>query len=201
MIAYIHGKLESVTDLVVIIEVNGVGYEIICASPLKFQHKLGEIVKIHTYHHVREDAQILYGFEKIDEKTLFSQILNVSGIGPKGALSIVGNAGVEEFTLAIEEENEKFLTGFPGVGKKTARQMILDLKGKLPFVITQTANDQGQTVSSPTSATKEVTEAIEALKSLGYSDRELKAITPALKQENTKSIDELIRKGLALLMQ
>ncbi|MCZ0702373.1 Holliday junction DNA helicase RuvA [Natronobacillus azotifigens] len=201
MIAYIHGKLESVTDLVVIIEVNGVGYEIICANPLKFQHKLGEIVKIHTYHHVREDAQILYGFEKIDEKTLFSQILNVSGIGPKGALAIVGNAGVEEFTLAIEEENEKFLTGFPGVGKKTARQMILDLKGKLPFVITQTANDQGQTVSSPTTITKEVTEAIEALKSLGYSDRELKAITPALKQENTKSIDELIRKGLALLMQ
>lgn len=203
MIAYIHGKVEAVTDTVVVVEANGVGYEIICANPFRFQDKLAERVKIHTYHHVREDAQILYGFSKTDEKTLFSQILNVSGIGPKGALAIVANAGIDEFILAIEDENEKFLTGFPGVGKKTARQMILDLKGKLSFVVTQSVQPGSEqtTMNRSGADSVEVTEALQALKSLGYSDRELKAITPELRQVEIKSTDDLVRRGLALLMQ
>lgn len=201
MIAYIRGKLEEVTDTTVIIEAYGVGYEVVCANPHQFQTEGIEVIKVHTYHHVREDAQILYGFKKKEEKVLFKQILNVSGIGPKGALSIVGQGKINEFVLAVEDEDEKYLTQFPGVGKKTARQMILDLKGKLPFnidpVVERTKDkDKGLTANR---LNPQVSEAIEALKVLGYSDRELKGITPQLKQEEGQSTDDLIRKGLALL--
>lgn len=201
MIAYIRGKLEEVTETTVIIESNGVGYEIVCANPHQFQTDDAELIKVHTYHHVREDAQILYGFKKTEEKVLFKQILNVSGIGPKGALSIVGQGKINEFVLAVEDEDEKYLTQFPGVGKKTARQMILDLKGKLPFNIdpvVKFTNDKDNGLTANRLG-PEVSEAIEALKVLGYSDRELKAITPKLKQEEGQSTDDLIRKALALL--
>ncbi|WP_117169119.1 Holliday junction branch migration protein RuvA [Paraliobacillus sediminis] len=202
MIAYINGKLDTVTETTAIVEANGVGYEIICANPFKFQDQLGEQVRIYTYHYIREDAQTLFGFSKVDEKSLFARILNVSGIGPKGALSIVATAGVQDFVVAIEEEDEKFLTSFPGVGKKTARQMILDLKGKLTieFDVSAQSSDP-KTVKVTTDQIKALDETTEVLKSLGYSDREIKQITPSLKEEASKNTDELVRKGLALLMQ
>ncbi|WP_112181464.1 MULTISPECIES: Holliday junction branch migration protein RuvA [Paraliobacillus] len=202
MIAYINGKLDTVTETTAIVEANGVGYEIICANPFKFQDQLGEQVRIFTYHYIREDAQTLYGFSKVDEKSLFARILNVSGIGPKGALSIVATAGVQDFVVAIEEEDEKFLTSFPGVGKKTARQMILDLKGKLTIEFDVSANvADAKTVKVTTDQIKALDETVEVLKSLGYSDREIKQISPKLKEEASKNTDELVRKGLALLMQ
>ncbi|WP_226037021.1 Holliday junction branch migration protein RuvA [Aquibacillus saliphilus] len=203
MIAYIKGNLVIINEQAVIVDVNGVGYEIFCANPFVFQDKVGEQVQIYTYHYVREDTQVLYGFKKTDDKLLFSKLLNVSGIGPKGALAILATAGVRDFVVAIEEENEKFLTSFPGVGKKTARQMILDLKGKLPFEYNITdGNEEGLTgsVYSP-EKTKAIDDAIEAMKSLGYSDREIKNIVPILKQEEHENTDEFIRKGLALMMQ
>ncbi|MFC4403997.1 Holliday junction branch migration protein RuvA [Gracilibacillus xinjiangensis] len=199
MIAYIRGKIAEITDQAVFVEANGIGYELICPNPFRFQTKLGQIEKIYTYHHVREDAQILYGFEKTDEKTLFSKILNVSGIGPKGALAVLASTSVQDFVTAIEQENEKFLTGFPGVGKKTARQMILDLKGKLPFDYTMeefTAARDGKETNDLA-----LDEAIEALKALGYSDKEINQIKPKLKQEKQQEADGYIRKGLALMMK
>ncbi len=203
MIAYIKGELVEITESAVIVDVNGVGYQIICANPFYFQDKLNQTVKINTYQHVREDAQILYGFRNHDEKTLFTHVITVSGIGPKSGLAIVGNISVDEFVVAIEEEDEKFLTQFPGVGKKTARQMILDLKGKLPFEVrlqpdlfNEQTNKSNQSIDQ-----KAVAETIEALKTLGYSDRELKAITPQLKKVGSVTTDELIKAGLALLMK
>jgi len=203
VIAYIKGELVEITDSAVTVDVNGVGYQIICANPFYFQDKLNETVKINTYHHVREDAQLLYGFRNHDEKTLFTHVITVSGIGPKSGLSIVGHISVDEFVIAIEEEDEKFLTQFPGVGKKTARQMILDLKGKLPFEIRQQSDQtSGQANQANQSIDQQVVaETIEALKTLGYSDRELKAITPQLKQSGSVNTDELIKLGLALLMK
>ncbi|SER74094.1 Holliday junction DNA helicase subunit RuvA [Gracilibacillus ureilyticus] len=197
MIAYIRGKIAEITDQAVYVEANGVGYELICPNPFRFQNKLGQTDKIYTYHHVREDAQILYGFEKNEEKTLFAKILNVSGIGPKGALAVLASTGVQDFVMAIEQENEKFLTGFPGVGKKTARQMILDLKGKLPFDYTV----EEVNVKQETGNNDALEEAIEALKALGYSDREINQIKPKLKQEKQQEADGYIRKGLALMMK
>src|SRR5699024_1684115 len=131
MIAYVKGVLTYIHDEAVIVDVNGVGYEIICANPFVFQTSLNEEVTIHTYHHVREDMQVLYGFKNNDEKALFMKLISVSGIGPKGALAILGSINIPDFVAAIEREDDKYLTNFPGVGKKTSRQIILDLKGKL----------------------------------------------------------------------
>ncbi|WP_186576292.1 Holliday junction branch migration protein RuvA [Aquibacillus kalidii] len=201
MIAYIKGMLESVTETATIVEANGVGYEILCPNPFAFQDKIGEQVKIFTYHYVREDIQVLYGFKKTDEKILFSKILNVSGIGPKGALSVLATTSVQDFVIAIEEENEKFLTGFPGVGKKTARQMILDLKGKLPFDYSITASNVPEGKGMSKELQEALEEAMEALRSLGYSDKEIKAIKPLLQEEKHANPDAYVRKGLALMMQ
>lgn len=199
MIAYIDGEITEITDQAINIEINGLGYEVICPNPYRFQQQIGKKHKVYTYYHVREDAHILYGFQTQDEKTLFSKILSVSGIGPKGALAVLASSSVENFVVAIEQEDEKFLTSFPGVGKKTARQMILDLKGKLPFEFSEETILDDNT--SGTTDNPALQEAVEALRSLGYVDREINQIKPVLQKEKHDKADEYIRKGLALLMK
>lgn len=200
MIAYIKGILTYIQDDSVIVDVQGVGYELKCASPFVFQDALNKEIKINTYHHVREDAQILYGFKNEDEKHLFTKLISVSGIGPKGALGILGGVDISGFVAAVEREDDKFLTSFPGVGKKTARQIILDLKGKLNTMVSIGNSDHG-TGETNRDTHNELQEAQEALMSLGYTDREIKRILPELQKENSKSTDEIIRKALALLMK
>jgi len=197
MIAYVKGKLAIIHDEAVIVEANGIGYELICPNPFNFQHVLDNEVLIHTYHHVREDIQVLYGFENEDEKFLFTKLISVSGIGPKGALGILKSAEIPSFVSAVENEDEKFLTGFPGVGKKTARQIILDLKGKLTSKFTVAP----VTDTVPAQNVTALKEAEEALKSLGYTDKEITAIIPSLRKEGLENTDEIIRKALALLMK
>lgn len=199
MIAYIKGKLMAIQDEAIIVETTGgIGYELLCPNPFYYQHQLEEEVMIQTYHHVREDAQLLYGFKNEDEKYLFTKLISVSGIGPKGALGIMSAVDIPSFVAAVENEDEKFLTQFPGVGKKTARQIILDLKGKLTssFSITPTEAEDIQRTDEAA-----LTEAKEALRALGYTEKELTSIMPALRKENLTNSDEIVRKGLALLLQ
>ncbi|PXW90010.1 Holliday junction DNA helicase subunit RuvA [Streptohalobacillus salinus] len=196
MINYVEGELIELIESKAIVDIQGLGYEVICANPYQFERHINETIKIFTYYYVREDQQVLYGFKNREEKTLFSKILSVSGIGPKGALSIIGQGDVSQFMVAIEEENEKYLTTFPGVGKKTARQMILDLKGKLDIEIQP---DLNKAMHSAKQSSTALTEAIEALKSLGYKEKEIKAIEAELKPESDKPTDALIRLGLRLL--
>lgn len=200
MIAYIKGTLVSIKNDAVTVDVQGVGYEIICPNPYVFEPELNRQLLIHTYHHVREDAQILFGFRNTDEKYLFTKLISVSGIGPKGALAILAGVNIPGFITAVENEDEKFLTSFPGVGKKTARQIILDLKGKLTNVFTIENNDTEMQAETQTADREIVSEAVEALKSLGFTANELKKITPQLKQDkNLKNTDEVIRKAFSLL--
>lgn len=200
MIAYIRGKLTYIQDDVVIVDVGGIGYEIICGNPFAFQASLNTEVFIYTYHHVREDTQSLYGFKTEDEKYLFTKIISVSGIGPKSGIAILGSVDVAEFVSAVEQEDEKYLTQFPGVGKKTARQIILDLKGKLTGLLSITSQ-LGEDQSSSKVSTTSLKEAQEALIALGYSDQEVRAIVPALRKDEDGTTDEIIRKALALLMK
>lgn len=204
MIAYVRGNVAAVSAENVVLEANGIGYEILCANPFAFQSMKGKETLIYTYHYVREDLQTLYGFKTSEEKGIFSKLLNVSGIGPKGALAIVGSTSVGEVVSAIEREDDKFLTRFPGVGKKTARQMILDLKGKLTEWLPVEQDEtsiffEGEQTHAEQSSY--VDEALEAMKALGYSDKEIKSIRPKLQKEECSSVDEYVRKGLALMMQ
>lgn len=197
MIAYINGELTHILDDSVVVNVHGIGYQIACANPYVFQSQLNEQVFIHTYHHVREDSQTLYGFQTEAEKELFEKLISVSGIGPKSGLTIQGSVNVNDFVAAVEREDEKYLMSFPGVGKKTSRQIILDLKGKLTELMTVAGHSDYIEVTKEDEL--QLQETTEALKSLGYSDREIQAITPQLQTGDKTNTDELIRKALALL--
>lgn len=203
MYEFIRGKVEYVGPEYIVLENGGIGYEIIPPNPFDYTKDYGKEVKIYTYHYVRDDMIALYGFRTREEKTLFAKLLNVSGIGPKGGLAILAAGQPEQVVNAIENEDEDFLLKFPGVGKKTARQMILDLKGKLQNVLPNYFPDLfspdrggGQLENG-----KALDEALLALKSLGYSEREIKKITPALRKENLSTADEYIKKALRLLMK
>ncbi|WP_100011935.1 Holliday junction branch migration protein RuvA [Lentibacillus sediminis] len=200
MIAYIKGNLTYIQDDSIIVEVQGLGYEIHCANPFAFQSFLNTEVIIHTYHYVREDSQMLYGFKNTDEKYLFTKLISVSGIGPKGALAILASVDVAGFAGAIEREDDKFLTSFPGIGKKTARQIILDLKGKLTGALSVSAETDDDTSGAHVPETQ-LAEAKEALQALGYTDREIKGVMPKLQQETINNTDEAVKKALALLIK
>lgn len=201
MITYVKGVLTEIHDHAIVVEVQGLGYEIICGNPFEFQHEENEEVHVHTYQHVREDAIQLYGFKHPKQKSLFMKLISVSGIGPKSGISIIGTVDVKGFVAAIEHEDEKYLTQFPGVGKKTARQIILDLKGKLEDIAYTEVSDEVPIVGlEPTTVeSNHLQDAMEALSALGYSDTEIRKVTPTLQQEDQGETDELIRKALRLL--
>lgn len=199
MIAYIRGKLVFIREETIVVDVQGVGYEILCPNPFVFQKSLNEELFVHTYHHVREDVQQLYGFKDEDEKYLFTKLISVSGIGPKSGIGILSSVHVPDFIAAVETEDEKYLTQFPGVGKKTARQIILDLKGKLTNMVTVENQSEKEPISSTHAS--QFLEAKEALLALGYTEKEVQLVMPTLQKEEITQTDEAVRRALALLVK
>lgn len=202
MYEFIKGTVQYVSPEYVVIENNGIGYQVTVPNPFFYSKDLGQDVIIYTYTYVREDILALYGFNTREEKLLFTKLLNVTGIGPKGALAILASGEPAQVVQAIENEDEAFLIKFPGVGKKTARQMILDLKGKLPNILPDYFPDLFNPDEQEEGVPKqeEFEEAILALLALGYSEREVKKISLQLKTESLTT-DQYIRKGLQLLLK
>ncbi len=203
MIEFIKGQIDFVNPEYIVVENNGIGYLIYTPNPFVFRKNKNEMVTIYTYQHVREDILALYGFQTREERALFMKLLNVSGIGPKGGLAILASGQPAQVVRAIENEDEKFLVRFPGIGKKTARQMILDLKGKLHDLVPEGFDDlftsEDRVILESTSS-EALDEAVEALKVLGYAEREIKKIIPELLQE-TMTTDQYIRKALQMLLK
>jgi len=182
-----------------VVDVNGVGYEIQTPNSYRFQKYLDKEVQIFTSLIVREDAQLLYGFINEEEKDMFLSLIKVTGIGPKSALAILATSTPNEVKQAIENENDAYLTKFPGIGKKTARQIVLDLKGKVQ--ITEENTDTLLNVMNESNANESmIKEAMLALEALGYSKRELSKVEKVLKQSNMDSVDEAVKIGLQTLV-
>ncbi|MDG5470930.1 Holliday junction branch migration protein RuvA [Jeotgalibacillus sp. ET6] len=201
MYEYIKGEIASISTEYIVLDHQGIGYQLFMPNPFVMSQKQGQPAQIYIYQHVREDQISLFGFPSMEEKLLFMKLLNVSGIGPKGALAILASGAPEQVIEAIENENETFLTKFPGVGKKTARQMILDLKGKLQDVVPDYfPNLFADPERNVFTDKKELEEALLALKALGYSEREVKKLEPALRKESLTT-DEYIKKGLQLMLK
>lgn len=199
MYAYIKGKLTQLFPTHVVVDVNGVGYEIQTPNSYRFQKYLNKEVQIFTSLIVREDAQLLYGFINEEEKDMFLSLIKVTGIGPKSALAILATSTPNEVKQAIENENDAYLTKFPGIGKKTARQIVLDLKGKVQ--ITEENTDTLLNVMNESNANESmIKEAMLALEALGYSKRELSKVEKVLKQSNMESVDEAVKIGLQTLV-
>lgn len=196
MYAYIKGIVSQLYPSHIVVEANGIGYEIQTPNSYRFQSQLDKETQVYTQLIVREDAQLLYGFVNLEEKDMFLSLIKVTGIGPKSALAILATSTPNEVAIAIENENESYLTKFPGIGKKTARQIILDLKGKL--VITE----ESELFPESKDADQDVLEeALLALEALGYSKREITKVKKNLEKESFDSVDACVKRGLALLIQ
>lgn len=185
MYNYMRGLVTEINPDNVSLEIQGIGYQIITPNPYKFSKNQEHTIYI--YQHVREDINVLYGFETIDAKQLFIKLLGVKGIGPKSAIAILASGNVNDVIAAIEVGNAKFLNKFPGIGPKASQQIILDLKGKLNFEDTRTMKSS------------KVDEVEEALKSLGYNSREIKKAVKNLDQ--SKKTEQLLKDALAEMLK
>lgn len=190
MIAFIKGIVFSYTLNTVIIDNQGIGYEIFFAHPDAI--RLNQEVMIYTYQHIREDENSLFGFLSIEEKDLFEKLISVKGIGPKTAMGILGAASLDQLINSIEQGEVNALKKMPGIGAKAASQIILDLKGKL---VHPENTDKKEILN------RELDDAIEALKALGYKPAELSGVIKVLKSEEGKTTDEYVRLGLQHLLK
>ena len=199
MYAYVKGTLTQLFPTHVVVETSGIGYEIQTPNSYRFQKYLNRDVQIFTSLIVREDAQLLYGFISEEEKDMFHSLIKVTGIGPKSALAILAASSPNGVKRAIENENDAYLTQFPGIGKKTARQIVLDLKGK----VTITEEDSESLLKVDVNNDEQsqvVKEAMLALEALGYSKRELSKVEKVLNKQSVSSVDEAVIVGLQTLV-
>lgn len=204
MYDYIIGQLKRITPEFIVLEQQGIGWQIFTPNPFAFRIK-EEMQQVFIHMHVREDAQMLYGFRSLDERELFRKLIQVSGIGPKGALAILASGNPGQVISAIEMEDEAFLVKFPGVGKKTARQMILDLKGKLGSLLENVELPSAENelpLFGVNPNQQEMEEAMLALTALGYSEKELTKIRPSLEDNDQLDTTEAyMKQALQLLLK
>ena len=198
MIAHLSGKLLSKQPNQVIVDVNGVGYEV--HVPLSTFYELGETgspVQLRIYTHVREDTIALFGFKSANEKLMFEQVTSISGIGPKLGITILSGMPVDELVAAIRQSNLARLTSIPGIGKKTAERLVVELRDKLAKVVAVPADEQTAThgVSQPQE------DVISALVNLGYAKASAeKAVQTVVSTSKTEpAFEELLRTALRQL--
>lgn len=196
MYAYLHGILADVEEDNCVIDINGIGYNIKVSPQTIFRMPgIGETVKLYTYTSVREDAFMLYGFLSKADLEMFKKVITVNGIGPKGGLSLLSHMDADSLRFAILSEDVKTISQAPGIGKKTAERIILDLKDKLPIDAGIIAAEiaQGQIADE---ASAQIAEAIEALTALGYGKAE--ATRAVRKVEGAENMDSGALLGKAL---
>jgi Holliday junction DNA helicase RuvA len=194
MIAHLRGKLLAKHPNQAIVEIGGVGYDVTISVPtFSDLPALGSEVSLHVHTHVREDLIALYGFLRPSEKLLFEKLITVSGIGPKLAVTILSGMAADEMVRAIRGNDVTRLTRIPGIGKKTAERMVLELRDKLPELGPSSAP-----AASPMTATEE--DVLSALVNLGYQRPAAeKALSAILKNGDAKSFDQMFRVALSQL--
>ena len=193
MFAYIKGSLEQKSNNYVVIDVGGIGYNIFMATKaIETVGEIGKVVKVHTHYYVREDNISLYGFNTNEELRMFELLLQVSGIGAKSAIAMLSEIRQSSFALAVISDDISQLVKIPGIGKKTAARIVLELKDKLK---TEEAITKTEEVKLSITNEEETSEAIAALQVLGYTKRE---IEKALENVDTKNLqlEEIIKQGL-----
>ena len=183
MYSYIKGIVTIIESSYIVLENNGIGYMIYVSNP--YSYKLNEDTIVYLYQLIREDENSLYGFKSIEEKELFLKLISVKGLGCKMALPMIGNDNKDSIYEAIETGNINYLKKFPKIGDKVARQIILDLKGKL--------------ASDNTSSKNDFTELSETLKSLGYKPADIKRILPNI--DSSLSLEKKVKEALKLLLK
>ncbi|VAW73616.1 Holliday junction ATP-dependent DNA helicase RuvA [hydrothermal vent metagenome] len=196
MIGRIRGVILEKSAPQLLVEVQGLGYEV--DAPMStFFHlpDIGQEVILHTHLNVREDAHTLYGFHSRAERTLFRCLIKVSGIGAKLALTILSGATVEEFSSQVQHQDINALTRIPGIGKKTAERLLIEMRDKIDQVSLE-ANTQGHAGGDILGGSDSVQDAISALVALGYKPPEASKLVQTVDERADLSSEELIRKAL-----
>lgn len=199
MIAYLRGKVLTSTDETVILDVNGVGYEVYCTGSVFRKITVGAVTEIFTYLQVKEDGMTLFGFDTPQEKDLFLKLISVSGVGPKLGISILASLSADDFALAIATADVKRLSKVKGLGKKTAEKIVLELHGKISAaeVLGASGDDlmpNSATVTAKLSALDE--EAVSALMGLGFTRTESTQAVKKARDLGAKTVEEVIMRAL-----
>lgn len=198
MISYIRGELVAVEKEKVIIDVGGVGYGIFMPeSAMGLLPQMGNEVKLYTYLNVREDAMQLFGFLTRDDLEIFKLLIGVSGIGPKGGLSILSKLTADDLRFAIMSGDSKAISAAPGIGKKTAEKVIIELKDKLDIeqMLNPSDSETKSAIKTDSSANEVQSEAVQALVALGYGSTEsLKAVNKVNLENMT--VEEVLKQAL-----
>jgi len=183
MYEYIKGEIVKQESNYIVIDNNGIGYLIYVSNPYSFE--LNKEYIVYVYQQIREDEQTLYGFKNFEEKEMFLKLINVKGLGCKMALPMLATGSISGIMDAIERENILYLKKFPKIGDKVARQIILDLKGKLNTNVVSSKRDYD--------------ELIEVLKGLGYKQVDINKILPSIKSD--LDIEEQVKEALKLMLR
>ena len=201
MIAYLRGRVLTITAETAIIEVNGIGYEAYCSGGAFRKMTVGETVELYTYLQVKEDGVTLFAFASPKEKEIFLKVISVSGVGPKMGVSILTGLSVDEFTDAIATADVKRLSKVKGLGKKTAEKIVLELHGKISAAEVMSASGDPLTSAVETATAAPVLsiqdeEAISALMGLGFTKNESVQAVKRAHEAGATSTEEIIRKAL-----
>ena len=199
MIAYLKGRVLTITSETAIVEVGGVGYELYCSGGAFRKIVVGEIVELYTYLQVKEDGITLFGFASPKEKELFLKVISVSGVGPKMGIAILTGLSADEFTQAIATADVKRLSAVKGLGKKTAEKIVLELHGKISAaeVISASADPISAAIDlGVQSVSAQDEEAISALMGLGFTKNESANAVKRAHEQGATTTEEIIRKAL-----
>ena len=201
MIAYLSGKLLEKQATSVIVDVGGIGYEVII--PLSTFYELGEVgtdVQLRIYTHVREDTLQLFGFQTERERQLYLKLISVQGIGAKSGISMLSGMSADELIVAIRTDNLARLTSIPGVGKKTAERIVIELRDKLNEISSASIEERSASAQTHIPADAVYDDALSALTNLGYQRNAAeKALKQSVQEGTEMSVQKLLRRSLQLL--
>ena len=199
MYSYIKGTLEEVSEDLIVVENNGIGYNIrISARMLDALPARGEQVKIYTYLYVKEDAFSLFGFPSRDELEMFKLLIKVSGIGPKGGLAVLSVLSANDLRFAIVAEDAKTISKAPGIGSKTAKRLIIELKDKIDLeAAIETGFEEMETPAAGGNSNNRIRkEASEALVALGYSATEASKVLSGIEITEVDDVESVLKAAL-----
>lgn len=197
MISYVRGELAAVEKEKVIVDVGGIGYGVFMPeASMGMLPQIGEEVKLHTYLNVREDAMQLFGFLTRDDLEIFRMLIGVSGIGPKGGLSILSKLTADDLRFAILSGDAKAISSAPGIGKKTAEKVIIELKDKLNLeeVLEPKTMSSSETIGGVSGEIQ--SEAVQALVALGYGSTESLRAVKKVDTEQAETVEDVLKQAL-----
>lgn len=200
MIAFLRGEIADMTEGSLILDVNGIGYELLVPGQLlSMVEGIGQTVKLYTYMQVREDAVALFGFQTKDDLQMFRMLTGVSGVGPRAGLNILSAIRADDLRFAILADDAKRIAKAPGIGPKTAKKIILELKDKLDLEEAfekKLASGQAAQDMPAVSASQVVQDAVEALVALGYGSTEALKVVRSVKVTEDMDVEDILKEAL-----